>query len=117
MKRSARLLAALLLMLLLPVQGLAAACAQLCVKAQAAQLMAQSAGDAGEAHDCHGSGKHDRNLPPADGKCCHGHTFMMQPAVAETDGASPAIPPLAFVARWTSFIPEEPSPPPIASAA
>jgi hypothetical protein len=113
MKRLARRLAPFLLALLLPVQGLAAACAQICLEAHA-QAMAQAASDAGE--DCHGSAGGEAGSPTADGKCCHGHTFMMQPPVDAFTGALPAIPPLAFVTRWTSFIPEEPSPPPIASA-
>ena|SRR5687767_10124018 len=121
MQRSTRWLAAFLLMLLLPIQGLAAACAQVCMKAQAAALMAApSQGDGEPAHDCHGSANHDgQGVPgvPGEGKCCHAHTVMAPPQVAVIDVPPPVPHPPHFVARWTSFIPEEPSPPPIASAA
>ena len=109
-----RAIAALLLALLLPVQGLAAACAQLCFKAQAQHAMAAT-GDADAGHDCHGGTGSGESSVPADGKCCHGHTFIEPPSVAFA-ASPPAFQPLAFVARWTSYIPEEPSPPPIASA-
>ena len=113
MNPAARVIAALLLAVLLPVQGLAAACAQLCLKAQAQHAMAATGAEA--VHDCRGSGSGDEGPAPADGKCCHGHTFNEPPSVAAAVSASSFEPP-GFVARWTSPIPEEPSPPPIAPA-
>lgn len=115
MKRRARWIAAFFLALLLPMQGLAAACAQICLQAQASQHV--GAVHEGDGHGCHEpSGQHD-GAPMPDGKCCHAHTFMMERASAAVVVAPASFQPLRFVARWTSFIPEEPSPPPIVSAA
>jgi len=102
-RRSMRLLAAALLALILPVQGLAAACAQICASVQDAQMAA--------AHEETGDGKHCDNSIGA-GKCCKAHTFM----IAVTEPASTAVPAsLDAVTRetaWASFIPEVPDRPP-----
>jgi len=111
MKRSLSWYAAMLLVLLVPVQAMAAACAQICAKAQFAQHAATQMGGAG--HHCDqtdGTG----DAPVPDGKCCHAHTFMTEPPSTAAVAEPPAFEPLRFVARWRSFIPEEPSPPPIA---
>jgi hypothetical protein len=117
MKHSARWAAAFVLMFLLPVQGLAATCAQICAKAQASQH-ALSAAEDPAGHHCHDSGDgRDDGVSVPDSKCCHAHAFMVEPPAVTAGVAPPSFQALPFVARWTSFIPEEPSPPPIASAA
>jgi hypothetical protein len=118
MKASMRWLAALLLMLLLPVQGLAGACAQMCLKAQAVKhgLAAADAASHGSHHHCDESGDAGSGSGSGEGQCCHAHSYMMEPPAIPTVVSLPAFEPLRFVVRWTSFIPEEPSPPPIASA-
>jgi hypothetical protein len=102
-------------MLLLPVQGLAAACAQLCVKAQAAKLLAV----ASVATDTTDGDEHAHCGNPGgsgESNCCHAHTYVGVPRFALAVPEIPAFEPRRFVARWTSFFPEAPSPPPIASA-
>ena len=119
MKPLLRAIAILVLMVALPVQASAAACAQIC---------ALAAGQAPAEEPHHASGSADHSAPgaggthegcgksEAPGKCCQCHVF-----VVELTHSTPT-PPLvclvgsAFVARWTSFIPEEPSPPPIVTA-
>jgi hypothetical protein len=115
MKESLRWLAAFLLMLLLPVQGLAGACAQMCLKAQAITqgLVAPDAASHDSHHHCDESGDAGSGSGTGEGKCCHAHSFMMKPPSIPTAVSLPAFEPLRFVAGWTSFIPEEPSPPPI----
>ena len=116
MRRSARIVAALLLAFLLPLQGWAAACAQICALAgegrHAAMLeaMAHAPSDDEAAMQDH-CGKSELGA----GKCCQAHVF-----VAQLPAFCAAIPEASFerahyVARWTNFIPEEPSPPPIVS--
>jgi hypothetical protein len=107
MNRRARWLAAFLFALMLPVQGLAAACAQICLKGQVAHLMQASAvHDGGQVHDCHDPAAPEEGTPPGEGKCCHAHTFMMEPPAIVTDVSVPDVQPVHFVARWTSYIPE-----------
>ena len=115
MGRAPRLFALLLLAVMLPVQASAAACAQICEQMRpagdAAPVMDHAAHDttsAPEHEHCH-----DNDL--GAGKCCQFHTFMF--AAPDFIGVAkiPAVKPNAFIARWTSFIPEEPSPPPIAA--
>jgi hypothetical protein len=115
----ARLAAAMLLVLLLPVQGYAAACAQICALAeggrQATVVDATSAAaheSADPAGHCHDS---EPQSHPGSGKCCSAHTFLVELAQPIPPAAPEALAHDAFVARWTNFIPEEPSPPPIAS--
>ena len=111
MKRPLRWLAAILLALIVPMQATAAACAQLCMKAKAAHVMSAGPMHSGGHSDC------DPTEPASgDGKCCHAHTFMMEPPLPAAIVDIPSFEPLRFVVRWTSFIPEEPSPPPIAFA-
>ena len=106
----------LLLALLLPVQGLAAACAQICLKAELQHAASAHAGEEAGGHDCHERSTPGDGAQHPDGKCCHAHTFMTEPPLPAAIVDIPSFEPLAFVASWTSFIPEEPSPPPIASA-
>lgn len=111
-----RLAAALLLALLLPVQGVAAACAQICAQLDAGHPVESVAAADSVAH-----GSHDSEGPCHDpemvaGKCCNAHAFLIDLPVA-TVAASPAFFERDFsVARWSNFIPEEPSPPPIPAA-
>jgi len=107
-----RVAAALIIALLLPVQGFAAACAQICARTQQAAhaAMLASAGDneAGAADHC---GKTDTGA----GKCCKAHAFMIDLPSAAAAATSVFHEHACFVARWTNFIPEAPSPPPIVS--
>lgn len=104
-----RAIAVSLLLLLVPVQGVAAACAQLCVKATHEHTMTADPVQPGASHHCD---------DPADagepgGHCCHAQAFMMEPPLASAIVVPQSLEPSRFIARWTSFIPEEPSPPPI----
>lgn len=112
-KPSFRFVAALWLALILPVQGMAAASAEISLEAQATVHDAVMA-DADESdghHHC------DDSTGPGDGKCCNGHTFMTEAPGALAAVFLPSFEHRLYVARWTNFIPEEPSPPPIVSSA
>ena len=125
MRSAFRLAAAVLLAILLPVQSAAAACAQLCAMAA---LDRQAEADSTTARDTHSHGAashHDGADPHADhcgksemaaDKCCQAHTLMADLAVVPAAVSPPSFERSWFVARWTNFIPEEPSPPPIGSA-
>ena len=116
-----RFVAAAMLAILLPVQGYAAACAQICAVTHDAAQAAMAGGEAGEGHcaehapksaPTHGDGE-DKTL--GAGKCCQAHVFTVdQPASASRLEQS-AHARVTLVARWSSFIPDEPSPPPIAA--
>ncbi len=118
MTRIPRILAATLFALLLPVQGVAAACAQICAQLHAGEAVAEPQPAPGEAVS-HGHAAPEGPCHESDvgaGKCCKAHTFLMDLPVP-TVSAAPAFFERDFsVARWTSFIPEEPSPPPIGPA-
>ena len=117
-----RFVAAAMLAVLLPVQGYAAACAQICAVTNGTAPAHQVATVAGEGHcaehapkpaPSHGDGE-DQTL--GAGKCCQAHVFTVdQPASATSvERETPVRAGLA--ARWSSFIPDEPSPPPIPAA-
>jgi len=107
MTRAWRVCAYLLLALLLPLQGLAGACAQICAVANAApQEMPASADGAGH-EDCDKS-------DIGTGKCCQGHVYLAVQLASFDAAVTPALDRPALAQRWVSFIPEEPSPPPIA---
>ena len=122
MSPTLRFIAALMLVFMVPVQAGAAACAQVCT---AFMLQHQDeASDASEhSANAHASAQgnpgddlmhgHHCDKSDAAGKCCQGHTGMAQRTVAPSIVSIPAFEPYFFVARWTNFIPEEPSPPPI----
>ena len=124
MDRMPRFLAAALLAVLLPVQGYAGACAQICAVANAGTAPAAMAADGDAESHCAQHGPESAPAP-ADGeasvfgagKCCQAHVFTLDqaPGVVSADKAPPARETL--VARWSSFIPDEPSPPPIAAFA
>ena len=105
-----RLLAILVLALAVPLQAGAAACVHLCTFAS---------GDSHAVH--HDAAGHDADpghhcdKPDASGKCCQGHGAVVQDALRVPSVRVGAFDRAAFVARWASFIPEEPSPPPIVS--
>lgn len=106
MKRPYRVVALLLLAFLLPLQGFAAACAQICAAAHVEQSMSDEAA----------ATDHCAKTETGAGKCCKAHAFMIDVAVPHVDGVEPYHPHASPAPRWTSFIPEEPSPPPISSA-
>jgi hypothetical protein len=105
---SSRSTAALLLILLLPLQGVAAACAQICAYHHA-QAQSQSDEDDSDTDHC---GKSDIGA----GKCCQAHTFIAVPALSFDPVLVSSPEPDRRVMRWTNFIPEEPNPPPIGAA-
>lgn len=120
MNRSLRFAALALLALLLPLRGLAAACLQI----------EMAVADAGVPSHGHG---HDEPAPAAqlvhhhheecDGaelgaaKCCQAHPFAAESPLAAPFFKPASFEPARLVARWTSFFPEEPSPPPIGAFA
>lgn len=130
-----RLLAYLLLALMLPIQGYAAACAQICAIAahQPAPVDHRSMDHGSEDHADGGHGDRDHHAMGHDGvhsgsspahedcgesvlgagKCCQAHAYAIAqaPSVKSAEPESFTYAPMAE--RWTSFIPEEPSPPPI----
>jgi len=126
MTRRSRFLAAALLALMLPVQGWAAACAQICAQTQhlsgdgavdhaamghaghEAQDEASLAQDAGGA-----GGSHCGSSELGAGKCCQAHTFLVDATVLEIIGSHEHFAPVPSVARWVSFIPGRPHHPPI----
>jgi len=99
----------LLLAILLPVQGFAGACAQICAVAQH-QPSPTHHGEAAPHEDCEKS-------DIGTGKCCQAHVYVAAQPVAISTFEPPAVARAFFVARWTNFIPEEPSPPPIGATA
>ena len=119
---------ACLVALVLPLQASVMAYAQAAVPLAVASEVADGHRHAGAGvHDHDHDRQHDLagSAPPADPchdaaafiKCCHSHAVW-------SEGPAPVVPLFkralirdAFVARWTSFIPEEPSPPPIAGLA
>ena len=118
-----RYLAALLVALLLPVQGYAAACAQICAaNGRAHADMAVDAQEGGgHCHEAPGEAP-----PPEDegdashpglGKCCQAHVFVFDRAAAPAGPGNTQSPANPYVARWSSFIADEPLPPPIAFTA
>jgi hypothetical protein len=117
-----RFVAALLVALLVPLQGYAAACAQICAAAGNGHGGTQApvaAAHEGEGH-CHGEPAgttEEPGAPGLGGKCCQAHVFTVDFSAAISGSAPPLVVEPAFVARWTSFIPDEPSPPPIRPAA
>ncbi|MGH7186758.1 MAG: hypothetical protein ACREIB_10850 [Pseudomonadota bacterium] len=117
MKPAHRMLAALLLAMLLPIQGFAAACAQICAMVQAdrhiaAMALAAQGVSEGESAD----GSHCGDSEMGAGKCCQAHAFMIDVQVPVIKAVEPFHERAFFIARWTNFIPEEPSPPPIPAA-
>jgi hypothetical protein len=127
MARSLRFVAMLLLALLLPLQGYAAACAQICAvaghgKAAAGHDMREAAEIENHAHH---DGMHGHQTPAHEdcdesslgaGKCCQAHVFVIDQPHPVLSQEAPGLVRTFFVARWTSFIPEEPSPPPIGAS-
>ena len=117
MSRSFRVIAALLLGMVLPAQGWAAACAQICARALEERHSEAHAGHHDEALQ-EGAAPHEGcgESEPGAGKCCQAHLFIAPLRPSLEPPALPSAHHTAIVARWTSFIPEEPSPPPIVSA-
>jgi len=110
-----RTLSALLLAILLPVQSWATASMQICP------------GDGGDEHVAHVAavghdepsqsvpGTHDQGSKTdiGPGKCCQSHVFVVAVPLTPKVSAPPTFEHTWYVARWTNFIPDEPSPPPI----
>jgi hypothetical protein len=65
--------------------------------------------------DADGSTQHPCD-EPGDGalKCCHTHAAWLDTRVTTVVPLAPSFERRPFACRWTNFIPEEPSPPPIA---
>ena len=121
MSRRIRLLAVALLAFVLPMQGAAAACAQICAKA-AEQRDAAAQAEMHLHEDApadHGDldGNHCAKSEIGAGKCCQSHSATPTSAAPLIGAPAAAFERTSFVARWTNFIPEDPSPPPIHSAA
>ena len=114
-----RIVAALMLALVVPVQAAVAACPDVCATALLGQeaigdeapqqATAIDHGDIGDQTHGHHCDKSD-----AQGKCCQGHSVMTHAGTQSPVVSAPGFEGAAFVARWTNFIPEEASPPPIA---
>jgi hypothetical protein len=113
-----RFLAAALLAVLIPVQGYAAACAQICAVTASVAAAGEAvehdhcAGQAPERAPGHGDGEASTL---GAGKCCQAHVFTVDLRSPSGSLERAAPPQTAFVARWTSFIADKPSPPPIAA--
>ena len=123
-KPAFRVVAVFLLALLLPVQGWAAACAQICARVNQAHQAAMMS-DVAEHHVHHDVATPDEGFAGHEhcgdseigaGKCCQSHTFVVTISIELVVASIPSFERHFFVARWTSFIPEEPSPPPIAAS-
>ena len=121
----ARTAAVFLLALMLPIQGWAAACAQICALASAGHdgVMIHDA----VPHDAHAQSAAPEAMPGEGldhcgkselgaGKCCQAHTYLAKAPTVFPHVSIPSFERHRFVSRWTSFVSEEPTPPPIASA-
>jgi hypothetical protein len=121
-----RAAAALLLAMMLPIQGWAAACAQICALAQQPRHSEEAAAQHGS-HDADPAAM--ESDAPVDshadhcgkseigaGKCCQAHVYLAEPAVTLRAVSIPSFDRDPFVSSWTSFVPEELNPPPIAAA-
>jgi hypothetical protein len=123
--RRIRLVAALLLAFMLPIQAWAAACAQICARTlearHAAMMAAESPAPIHQGHampatdPVEGDTDHCGKSEMGAGKCCQAHVFVVAAPALVDAAVVPSFERDLFVARWTNFIPEEPSPPPIAS--
>ena len=125
MKCATRTAAVLLLGLMLPLQGWAAACAQICALASASRdaVMIQNAAlhHADAPQQAPGSAPEDSSdhcgkSEMGAGKCCQAHIYLTQPCSTSPSVSIPSFERHQLLPRWTSFISEEPTPPPIASS-
>lgn len=108
MKRLLPRLAVWCLVLLLPVQAWAGACAQVCLAAGQVQEQQREINADPASHD-------DCGKPAATpGKCCQLQIVAVPQAVVLPKVQAPAFERVSHDTFWASFIPEEPSPPPIA---
>ncbi len=122
-----RSVAILLVALLLPVQGAAAACAQICAGFEAKMEASAATMDANLAHHGHEATPATEDGAPVSGhdhcglselgagKCCEAHVFVVALPEATPAPAAASFGVHGFEARWASFFPEDPSPPPIAA--
>ena len=120
-KRTLRLLFACLLAVAVPLQAGAIAFAQASASSGLpgphSHHHVHDDGDAQD-HGSHDTGPADPCDEPGGGgliKCCHSHAVWVDVATNLVALIPPTFERDWFVARWTSFIPEDPSPPPIAS--
>lgn len=116
MTRTSRLAAALMLAVMLPLQGWAAACAQICALAQQHHVAGHDHSQAGIDTGDEPESDHCAKSHIGAGKCCQAHTFFVQLPEVLVVVSIPSFERNPFVSRWASFIPEEPNPPPIAAA-
>jgi hypothetical protein len=70
-------------------------------------------GHAGHAHPAVPADPCDDETNTGILKCCHTPIAWLDTSSLVIDPASSSFPRHSFVAQWTSFIPDEPSPPPI----
>ena len=122
MIRLFRIVVACVLALALPMQAAAFAMA----KAASAHERIGGLAAHSHAHHVHADATepgHDHSLPqdPCDDesntsilKCCHTPAAWLDSATTLVAATPASFERRTFVARWTSFVPEEPSPPPIA---
>jgi hypothetical protein len=117
-----RHVAAVLVAVFLPIQGYAAACAQIC--AASGKAHASMADESAHEADsrCHQAPAETPAHPgegdapnPGVAKCCQAHVFAIDHAIATPSLHEPHPVQAPYVARWSNFIADEPSPPPIAA--
>ena len=118
--RTFRNLLACILVLALPLQAAAM------VYVQAASSLPQASAPHAKHVHAHAAGEqheadvdHSTQDPCDDSgdgslKCCHTHAAWLDMRVTTIVSAKAPPERRSFVSRWTNFIPEEPSPPPIA---
>jgi hypothetical protein len=116
MTRISRLAATLVLAVMLPLQGWAAACVQICALVQQHHVEGHEHSDSGVDVDERQDSDHCTKSAIGAGKCCQAHMFFVQLPEVSVAVSIPSFERNPFIPRWTSFIPEEPNPPPIATA-
>lgn len=117
-----RCVAAFVVAVLLPIQGYAAACAQICAIGGKGHASMTADGAHEDDDHCHQAPAETTPHPeegdtPSLGlaKCCQAHVFAVDRVVVAA-GPDKSHPVQAnYVAGWSSFIADEPSPPPIAA--
>ena len=112
-----RFLMVLTLAAALPLQAGIIAYAQVVDTATHHQDPASAPHDRAASGHSHASGEPCDDSELGDLKCCHSHIAWAGSSTGTIAVLPPAFERNVFVAGWTSFIPEEPSPPPIRSAA
>ena len=104
---------ALLLAILLPMQAWASA--QICPRDTEDGHVAHVASVEHDEPSQDVPGTHDQGgkTELGSGKCCQSHVFVVAFPLTSNVSQPPTFERSWYVARWTNFIPDEPSPPPI----